>query len=154
MTVNSLTLSSKCAEKVAGYEGIKLKAYPDPKTGGKPFTIGCGTTVYPSGKSVNLGETCTKDQALTYLQHDLIKFGNYVNQYVTVKLNQNQFDALVSFTYNLGPANLKSSTLLKKLNAGDYQGAADQFLKWVSPGTSVTAGLTKRRTDERAWFLS
>ena len=154
MTVNNLKPSAQCAKDVSGYEGFSNKAYPDPKTKGPPITIGFGTTCYPSGKAVSLGDVCTANDALSYLQHDLEKFGNYVNQYVTVKLNQNQFDALTSFTYNLGPANLKSSTLLKKLNAGDYNGAANEFLKWVSPGTAVEKGLRIRRAAERKVFLS
>ena len=154
MTVNNLKPSPQCAKDVAGYEGYSNKAYPDKKTKGPPITLGFGTTCYPNGSPVKLGDTCTTDQALSYLQHDLEKFGNYVNQYVTVKLNQNQFDALTSFTYNLGPGNLKSSTLLKKLNTGDYQGAADEFLKWVSPGTAVEKGLRVRRAAERKVFLS
>ena len=69
-------------------------------------------------------------------------------------VTQNQFDALVSFTYNLGAGNLRSSTLLKKLNAGDYAGAADEFPKWNKAGGKELAGLTRRRNAERDLFLS
>lgn len=146
--------SDKGVSLIKEFEGFESKAYPDPKTGGKPFTIGHGTTKYPSGRPVSLGESCTKEQAMQYLRNDLSQFESAVTKAVTVPLNQNQFDALVSFTYNLGPGNLNKSTLLKKLNAGDYKAAADEFLKWVSPGSNVEAGLRRRRIAERTLFLA
>ena len=73
---------------------------------------------------------------------------------LTVEVTQNQFDALVSFAFNLGPANLKSSTLLRKVNSGDVNGAADEFLKWNHAGGQVLAGLTARRNAEKTLFLS
>lgn len=136
------------------FEGFEDKAYPDPKKGGAPYTIGWGTTRYPSGMPVKPGDTATKEKAEQYLANDLVKFEAAVTSAVKVPLTQNQFDALVSFTYNLGAGNLNSSTLLKMLNAGDYKGAADQFMRWVSPGSAVEAGLRRRRTAERALFLS
>lgn len=89
-----------------------------------------------------------------YLREDVKKFASSVDALVTVPLKQCQYDALVSFVYNLGATNFRKSTLLKKLNAKDYKGAADEFLRWVSPGSSVEAGLRRRRTAERAMFLS
>lgn len=135
-------------------EGFRSNAYPDPATGGKPYTIGNGTTVYPSGMPVKLGDKVTEQQADSYLRNDVKKFESAVSNAVKVKLTQGQFDALVSFTYNVGPANMSSSTLIKKLNAGDSAGAADEFLRWNKAAGKVMAGLTTRRAAERALFLS
>lgn len=135
-------------------EGFRDKAYPDPATGGKPYTIGNGTTVYPSGMPVKLGDKVTEQQADSYLRNDVKKFESAVSNAVKVKLTQGQFDALVSFTYNVGPANMGSSTLIKKLNAGDVKGAADELLRWNKAAGKVMAGLTTRRAAERALFLS
>lgn len=92
-------------------EGFRGNAYPDPATGGKPYTAGHGTTVYPSGMPVKLGDKVTEQQADAYLRNDVKKFEAAVSNAVKVKLTQGQFDALVSFTYNVGPANMASSTL-------------------------------------------
>jgi len=135
-------------------EGFRGNAYPDPATGGKPYTIGNGTTVYPSGMPVKLGDKVTEQQADAYLRNDVKKFEAAVSKAVKVKLTQGQFDALVSFTYNVGPAKMTSSTLIKKLNAGDVKGAADEFLRWNKAAGKVMAGLTTRRAAERALFLS
>lgn len=135
-------------------EGFRGNAYPDPATGGKPYTIGNGTTVYPSGMPVKLGDKVTEQQADSYLRNDVKKFEAAVSKAVKVKMTQGQFDALVSFTYNVGPANMASSTLIKKLNAGDVKGAADEFVRWNKAAGKVMAGLTTRRAAERALFLS
>ncbi|EDH9820259.1 TPA_asm: lysozyme, partial [Salmonella enterica subsp. enterica serovar Typhimurium] len=84
----------------------------------------------------------------------LVGYENDVSRLVKVKLTQGQFDALVSFAYNLGARTLSSSTLLRKLNSGDYAGAADEFLRWNKAGGKVLNGLTRRREAERALFLS
>lgn len=139
---------------IKSFESLSLKAYPDPKTGGKPYTVGWGTTVYPSGMPVKPTDSCTAAQAEAYLKHDLSRFEADVMKAVRVPLSQCQFDALVSFFYNLGYSKVKDSTLLKMLNAGNYSGAADQFLRWVSPGTAVEKGLRRRREAERKLFLS
>lgn len=144
------TISSKGIEFIAGFESLKLKAYLCPAN---VWTIGWGTTVYPSGIKVKKGDTCTVDQAKAYKSHDLNRFQKCVNDSVTVPLNQNQFDALVSLTYNIGEAAFKSSTLLKKLNAADYNGAADQFLVWNKSKGKVLNGLVNRRAAERTLFL-
>lgn len=135
-------------------EGFRGNAYPDPATGGKPYTVGYGTTVYPSGMPVKLGDKVTEQQADAYLRNDVKNFEAAVSKAVKVKLTQGQFDALVSFTYNVGPANMASSTLIKKLNAGDLNGAADEFPRWNKAAGKVMAGLTTRRAAERALFLS
>ena len=135
---------------IKGFEGKRLNAYYD---GVGVWTIGFGTIKYPNGVRVKKGDTCTEAQAESYLKNDLVKFENAINRLVKVPLNQNQFDALSSFTYNLGETNLSSSTLLKKLNAKDYAGAADQFLRWNKAGGKVMNGLTRRREAERNLFL-
>jgi lysozyme len=134
-------------------EGLRLRAYPDPGTGGDPWTIGIGTTRYPDGRKVRRGDTCTPQQADEYLAHDLQGFERDVAAMVTVPLTSNQFSALVSFAYNVGNA-LRSSTLLRVLNAGDYPGAANQFLRWNRAAGRVLPGLVRRRAAERDLFLS
>lgn len=113
--------SNSGVASIKGFEGKRLVAYDD---GVGVWTFGFGTTKYPNGVRVKRGDKCTEAQAEQYLRNDLITFENALNQLVKVPLNQNQFDALISFTYNLGETNLRSSTLLKKLNAKDYKGAA------------------------------
>lgn len=135
---------------IKGFEGKRLNAYYD---GVGVCTIGFGTIKYPNGVRVKKGDTCTEAQAESYLKNDLVKFENAINRLVKVPLNQNQFDALSSFTYNLGETNLSSSTLLKKLNAKDYAGTADQFPRWNKAGGKVMNGLTRRREAERILFL-
>ena len=135
---------------IKGFEGKRLNAYYD---GVGVWTIGFGTIKYPNDVRVKQGDTCTELLAESYLKNDLVKFENAINRLVKVPLNQNQFDALSSFTYNLGETNLSSSTLLKKLNAKYYAGAADQFLRWNKAGGKVMNGLTRRREAERNLFL-
>ena len=87
------------------------------------------------------------------MAYDLKKFESAVNNAVTVPLNQNQFDALVSLTYNIGPSAFSKSTLVKKLNAGDIRGAAEQFDVWVNAGGKRMQGLVNRRAKENEVFL-
>ncbi len=145
-----MKISTNGINMICGFEGLRLKAYDD---GVGVWTIGTGTTVYPNGVKVKKGDTCTAEQAKTYFKHDLAKFEKTVNESVIVPLSQNQFDALVSLTYNIGSGAFNNSTLLKKLNKGDYQGAADQFLVWNKAGGKVMKGLVRRREAERALFL-
>ena len=149
-----MQVSDAGIELIKSFEGFRANAYPDPKSGGAPWTVGYGTTKFPSGRPVKQGDKVTPAQAELYLREDVKKFASSVDALVTVPLKQCQYDALVSFVYNLGATNFRKSTLLKKLNAKDYKGAADEFLRWVSPGSSVEAGLRRRRTAERAMFLS
>ncbi|ARG33970.1 MULTISPECIES: lysozyme [Acinetobacter] len=146
----SKTTSNAGLNLIKGFEGKRLNAYDD---GVGVWTIGFGTIKYPNGVRVKKGDTCTEQQAETYLKNDLTKFEVAINKLVKVPLTQNQFDALASFTYNLGETNLANSTLLKKLNKSDYQGAADQFLVWNKAGGKVMKGLVRRREAERALFL-
>ncbi|USA54565.1 lysozyme [Acinetobacter sp. C32I] len=135
---------------IISFEDLVLTAYDD---GVGVWTIGYGTTVYPNGIRVKRGDTCTKAQAMSFFQHDLRRFEAAVNQVVKVTINQNQFDALVSLTYNIGEQAFKDSTLLKKLNAGDFMGAAEQFKVWNKGGGKVMKGLVRRRAAERELFL-
>lgn len=128
------------------FEGCRLEAYKCP---GGVWTIGYGHT-----SGVKQGQRITKTQAEEYLKSDLKVYEGYVNKYVKVKLNQNQFDALVSFTYNCGGGSLKKSLLLTKLNKGDYEGAANEFLRWNKASGKVLVGLVKRRKEERSLFLT
>lgn len=131
---------------IRDHEGCKLTAYKD---GGGVWTIGVGHT-----KGVKAGQTITQAQADTFLASDLAPVESCINQVVTVTLNQNQFDALASFTFNVGESAFKGSTLLKKLNAGDFRGAADQFTRWAYDNNVFVQGLYNRRVDEKALFQS
>lgn len=135
---------------ISSFEGCELKAYLCPA---KVWTIGFGTTVYPNGVKVKKGDSCTLEQAKQFKAHDLKRFEKTVSDLVKVPLTQNQFDALVSLTYNIGTGAFEKSTLLKKLNAGDYQGAADQFTVWNKGGGKVLQGLVNRRAKEKEVFL-
>lgn len=139
---------------IKGHEGLQLEAYPDPAHGWKTPTIGYGHTSAAGSPSVTRGMKITAAGADAILRDDLRKFEGYVANAVHVPLTQSQFDALVSFTFNLGPGNLRKSTLLRRVNALDYSGAADEFRKWNKAGGKVMAGLTRRRDDERKLFLS
>ena len=138
--------SNKGIELIQKFEGLRLTAYKCPAG---VWTIGYGHTkgVQPDMK-INLA------QATQFLKEDLKSSEKYVNQYVKVAINQNQFDALVSFTFNCGCGALKSSTLLKKLNKGDYLGAANEFLRWNKSNGKVLNGLVKRRKAEKELFLT
>ena len=127
-------------------EGLRLSAYLCPA--GIP-TIGYGHT-----KGVKLGDTCTKEQAEKWLENDFFTAKQEVKAVVKVPLKENQLDALTSFVFNLGVRKLIQSTLLKKLNAGDYSGAAAEFDKWVFAGKVKLNGLIKRRAKERKLFES
>lgn len=125
-------------------------AYPDPGSGGDPWTIGFGST----GHGIAKGTIWTRQQAEERLEADVIKFAQGVASAVAegAATAQNEFDALVSFAYNLGLGNLQSSTLLKKHRAGDKANAASEFLKWNKASGHVMAGLTRRRAAEAALY--
>jgi lysozyme len=132
-----------------GFEGCRLIAYPDPGTGGDPWTIGYGHT----GPDVHPGMTITLEQAEDLLAQDVKRAEADVNAKLIVKVNQEEFDALVDFAFNCGCGNLNNSTLLKKLNANDFEGAAQEFLKWDMAAGHHMAGLLKRRQAEELLFL-
>ena len=127
------------------FEGCKLTAYQD-QVG--VWTIGYGHT----GTDVKKGLTITEEQASILLAADVAWAVTCVNKSVKVTVNQNQFDALVDFVFNLGCANLGQSTLLRLLNSGDYSDAAKEFLRWNRAGGKVVAGLTRRRQAEMDLF--
>lgn len=140
--------SAKGLALIKSFEGCRLVAYPDPATGGDPWTIGYGTT-----DGVRPGMTITQQEAENLLRKDLDKFEKGVAELVKVDITQSMFDALVSFSYNVGLANLKSSTLLRMVNARDFQGAAQQFVRWNRAAGKVMNGLTRRRLAESDLFL-
>ncbi|EIO0371983.1 lysozyme [Salmonella enterica] len=146
--------SEKGIRLIKQFEGCSLTAYPDPGTGGDPWSIGYGWTHPIDGKPVKRGMTIDQVTADRLLKTGLVGYENDVLKVVRVKLTQGQFDALVSFAYNVGSRALSTSTLLKKLNAGDIKGAADEFLRWNKAGGKVMLGLTNRRKAERDVFLS
>jgi lysozyme len=131
------------------FEGLRLRAYPDPGSGRAPWTIGYGTT-----RGIRPGMVITKAQAEEMLRRDLREIEQGVNDLIKVEIIQTMFDALVSFAYNVGVGNLRRSTLLKNLNQGDIQGAAEQLLRWNRARGRVLPGLTRRRVAERDLFLS
>ncbi|WCF39323.1 lysozyme [Enterobacter roggenkampii] len=143
--------SDKGIALIKQFEGCKLTAYQD-SVG--VWTIGYGWTQPVDGKPIRAGMTIKQETAERLLKTGLVSYENDVSRLVKVGLTQWQFDALVSFTYNLGARSLSTSTLLRKLNAGDYAGAADEFLRWNKAGGKVLNGLTRRREAERALFLS
>lgn len=132
------------------FEGLRLIAYKD---GGGVWTIGVGHTSDKYQK-VYAGLTITKVRAFELLDIDLAEAEGAVNDLVKVPLNANQYGALVSWTFNLGEGALKASTMLRKLNARDYKGAADEMLKWDHDDGVKVKGLTRRRKAERALFLT
>jgi lysozyme len=149
-----MKISNNGLALIKQFEGVKLDAYPDPATGAAPWTIGYGHT----GPEVRPGLRWTQAQADQALLADVARFERDVTQLVTVVISQNQFDALVSFAYNVGSdidadniaEGLGDSTLLHKLNAGDVEGAAAEFPKW---NKQKLPGLTRRRAAERDLFL-
>ncbi|KTH89462.1 muraminidase [Enterobacter cloacae subsp. cloacae] len=143
--------SEKGIALIKQFEGCKLTAYQD-SVG--VLTIGYGWTQPVDGKPIRAGMTIKQETAERLLKTGLVSYESDVSRLVKVSLTQGQFDALVSFTYNLGARSLSTSTLLRKLNAGDYAGAADEFLRWNKAGGKVLNGLTRRREAERALFLS
>jgi lysozyme len=167
---------------IRSFEGCKLTAYPDPgsplalelaktpnarKNGwenlpGNPWTVGWGSTgldqfnLDDSGRPKPIGPntTWTQDQADQHQIEQLQIFCDVVSKLVKYPISDNQFAALVSFAYNCGPNNLKTSSLLLKINNGDIVDAADEFLRWTRSGGRVLPGLVRRREAERRLFLS
>lgn len=136
--------SPKGISLIKEFEGLSLDAY---LCSAGVMTIGYGHT-----GGVQKGDRITEKKAEELLQDDLKKFENGVLRLVRVPLNQNQFDALVSFAFNLGVGNLGKSTLLRKLNGGDFAGAATEFVRWNKAGGRELAGLTRRRNAEAELF--
>ena len=146
-----MQISDKGSSLIKQFEGLRLTAYQD-SVG--VWTIGYGWTQPVDGKPIRPGMTIKEETAERLLRTGLVGYESDVSKLVKVKLTQGQFDALVSFAYNLGARALSTSTLLQKLNAGDYAGAADEFPRWNKAGGKVLPGLMRRREAERALFLS
>lgn len=145
-----MMISHKGIALIKHYEGFKPYPYLCPA--GIP-TIGYGATYYPNGRKVTLKDKhITEEEASMMLKHMLAKYERAVNRYVRVNLTQGQFDALVSFTYNLGLGALQKSTLLRLLNQGNYTKAANEFKKWVYANGRKLSGLRNRRKDEANLF--
>jgi lysozyme len=138
-------LSQVSINLIKKFEGCRLKAYKCPAG---IWTIGYGST-----SGVKEGQVITQQQADALLEKDLQRFVDGVNKLVTVDLNQNQFDALVSFAYNCGIGALQKSTLLQLVNKKDFANAAKEFDKWVKVDGKVLKGLQNRRNEEQVLFL-
>lgn len=128
------------------FEGLRLMAYQD---GGGVWTIGYGHTM-----GVKKGDLITEGQAQRFLEFDVMDSVDAVNKLVKVQLTQNEFDALVDFVFNMGEPQFTTSTLLRKLNSGDFKGAADQFKRWNLDNGKIEKGLVRRRKAEEDLFLS
>lgn len=139
-----MLISNNGINLIKKFEGLELKAYKD--------SVGILTIGYGHTHGVKAGDVITGQQADTFLREDVQVAELAVTTNVKVKLTQGQFDALVSFIFNLGAGNFVKSTLLKKLNTGDYAGAADEFGKWVNAGGKPLPGLVKRRAAEKEMF--
>ena len=138
--------SQKGIDLIKKFEGCRLKAYKCPAN---VWTIGYGHT-----GNVKPNDVITQEQAEELLKRDLISFENSVSKLIKIAVTQNEFDALVSFAFNVGVGALANSTLLKLLNAGNKKGAAEQFSRWVYAGNKVLEGLIKRRNAEKDLFMS
>jgi lysozyme len=133
------------------FEGCKLTAYRCPAG---VCTIGYGHTSAAGLPEVIDGMTITQKQADELLKHDLVKYEAAVESLVKVELTQNQFDVLTDFAYNAGVGNLKSSTMLKKVNAGDLDAVPGELMKWTKGGGKVLPGLVRRRQAAGAWWTA
>ena len=154
-----MNASPECFAIIRKFESCQLTSYPDPITRGAPYACGWGAT----GPEIGPGVVWTQERADLRLVGDVAQREVAASRAITRPVTQGQFDAFVSILYNIGAGRpdrdgiirIKSgapSTLLRLLNAGDSEGCADQFLRWVSPGSNVVRGLTIRRTVEQAVF--
>jgi lysozyme len=153
-----MTPSQSCKKLIQQFEGCatrtpdgSFEAYPDPASGGDPWTIGWGST----GAQIKKGVVWSQQQCDDHFDAHVLEFGSKVAAAIGgAPTTQDQFDAMVSLAYNLGVGNLQSSTLLKKHKAGDYTGAAAEFARWNKAQGKVMPGLTKRRAAEAALYAS
>lgn len=143
--VTALVISAACLVGIAGYEGYRSSAYKD--VGGVP-TIGYGET-----KGVKMGDKTTPERALVQLLKSANAHAEGIKKCIKVPLYQHEFDSMASFSYNCGVANFCRSTLVKKLNAGDYEGACNEMRRWVYAGGKKMKGLVARREKERLMCL-
>lgn len=141
-----MTYSERGLDLTRSFEGCRFRAYRD---GGGVWTIGYGHT-----KGVREGQECDMAQAVAWLRQDVQEAVSAVRDAVNVPLTQVQFDALVDFVFNVGAEAFRGSTLLRRLNAGNYAGAADQFERWNKDNGVVVPGLMRRRKAEADLFRS
>ena len=147
-----MKISNNGINLIKHFEGLSLKPYLDVVN---IPTIGYGSTYYRDGKKVTLNDKpISQDEANSLLEHIANRdFADKIFPYIKVKVTQNQFDAMVSLAYNIGVGNFSKSTLLKKVNAGDFVSASNEFLRWNKAGGKELLGLTKRREREKQLFL-
>ena len=139
-----MKISEEGISLIKNYEGCRLEAYQD--------SVGIWTIGYGVIKGVKEGDKINQEEADHLLQEELPEYEGYINDMIKVPLEQCQFDALVCWVYNLGPNNLRDSTLLRILNEGDYNGVPEQIKRWNKAGGTVLAGLVKRRAAESDLF--
>ncbi len=145
------TTSERGFELIKRFEGLRLNSYLCPAG---VWTVGYGTTRLPNGEPVREGLLITQERAEKLLRHDVLAFERTVNRVVTyADLKQLMFDAMVSLAYNIGSGAFADSTLVRVLNEGNVNEAAQQFLRWNRAGGQVSVGLKRRRKAERALFL-
>jgi lysozyme len=140
----SRIISEEGISLIKNYEGCKLESYQD--------SVGVWTIAYGHTKDVKEGDSINQDEAEHLLAEEMPEYEGYINNMVKVPLEQNQFDALVCWVYNLGPTNLQESTLLRILNEGDYEGVPEQIKRWNKAGGVTLGGLVKRREAEADLF--
>lgn len=146
-----MKISNKGLELIKEFEGFSANAYLCPA---KIPTIGYGNTFWEDGRKVRIGEQISKSKALELLEFVANKdFADKIFPLIKVQINQNQFDAMVSLAYNIGVGAFSNSTLLKRVNAKDFIGAGNEFLKWDKSGGKPLLGLTRRRQREKELFL-
>jgi lysozyme len=158
-----MRVSERCKQMVVHHEGKRNKPYRCPAN---LFTIGVGHVMYPEQAKLKLADRLnfpikpeddriySDAEIMDILSKDLARFESGVARLCPVALTQGQFDALVSFSFNVGLGNLQRSTIRMKVNRQDFEGAAEGFLDWTKAGGKVLKGLVNRRNDERALFLS
>jgi lysozyme len=158
-----MNVSDKAIKVITHHEGLRFKPYRCPA---KLWTIGVGHVLYPDQGKMPIDKrdgyelrpednrTFTQEEVNGILRADLARFERGVSQYITIPLSQGMFDALVSFSFNVGLGTLQRSTLRAKLNRGDKEGAAEELLKYCMAGGKILKGLQNRRIDERAMFMS
>jgi len=158
-----MNVSPKTIEMIKHHEGVRFKPYQCPA---KLWTIGVGHVLYPNQGKMPIDQrggfqlaqednrSFSKDEVNAILRADLARFEKGVATYCPVPLTQGQFDALVSFSFNVGLGTLQRSTMRQKVLRGDMEGAAEELLKYCMAGGKVLRGLQNRRIDERALFLS
>jgi len=158
-----MKVSDKCISMIKHHEGVRTKPYKCPAF---LWTVGVGHVIDPNHAKVPLAErkdlpipagwdrTLSMEEVDEILKKDLARFESGVSRLCPGNLTQGQFDALVSFSFNVGLGNLQRSTIRMKVNRGDIEGAAEGFLDWTKAGGKVLKGLVNRRNDEKALFLS